>query len=98
MKVNLEKDSTTADRYIDMVYLWVENIMMEYGIAVEAKAEKATDYFFFKPQGQQIVKEWVYKTHSLTITPFVLGDEEDPIAFGFDVQEDEYLTKFLLTM
>ena len=88
-------DSTSPKESQMMIYGWGKELAVEYKIG-SMHQQRATLAFATEDHLIPLLIQHVKDKHGLTISHFHISDGTTTFAVGFDIVEDEYLTKFLL--
>jgi hypothetical protein len=92
--MHIESESSRENQI--MIYKWGFELAREYKIAA-TKLQRASLLFASDKKLIPLLIQFVKNKHGLTLSHFHIADGTEVFATGFDITEDEYLTKFLLS-
>jgi hypothetical protein len=96
MKINMHLQSDSSNERQKLIYKWGMELASEYKIST-ANQLKAAEAFITDEKLIPLFIQFVKDNHGLSLSHFNINDGVTTFAIGFDITEDAYFTKFLLT-
>jgi hypothetical protein len=97
MIINLKLDSTSSMAHKKVIFDVILELVESYHVGGSTKGN-ALHFFQDSEEGKQLVVNRLKEKYGLTAYPYALGHPENIFSEGYDIVEDEYLVKFLLTL
>jgi hypothetical protein len=94
MKINMHMESESSRENQRMIHKWAIELASEYKIA-EKNLHRASFLFASDKKFIPLLIQFVKNKYGLTLSHFHIADGTDVFATGFDITEDEHLTKLL---
>jgi hypothetical protein len=97
MIVNLRPASTSPATHQKVIFDIILELVESYHVG---DSDKGRVLYFFQTseEGKRLVANRLSEKYGLTAHPYTLGDSENIFSEGYEIVEDQYLVKFLLTL
>ena len=92
MKINLHRDSESSKNASKFMVSLVQEMLADYNM----KATNDNLFYFAEDEGAVFFCNWAKEKKGIVAKPFKFQSDSKVLAFGFELEENQFLTAELL--